>query len=122
MRTCPRCRAGATAYVGAGGSNAADAPIRIPITRGGVLAGMRADAGGQAPGASQSYTYTVMKEGVAGALTGAILNTDTSVADITNRTEVVPGDRLSVRVVASAGASALPTTSITLGFIPAGKV
>lgn len=63
-------------------------------------------SGGTAPGSGQTYTYTVMKNGVATALSATISGTSTDVQSDTGETVVFSaGDLFALRVVTSASAA-----------------
>jgi len=63
-----------------------------------------------APGSGDSFTYTVMVDGAASALTAQIVNTAVRKADLTNEA-IIPspangtGNRVTVRVVSTSGAA-----------------
>lgn len=60
------------------------------------------------PGSAKSYTFTLMKNGVAQAVTCAVSgSTDTSASDIANSFSVSSGDLVSLKIVPSGTPSAL---------------
>jgi hypothetical protein len=69
-----------------------------------------------APGAGNSLTYTVRKNGVNGAVTATMSGTATTVGDAVNVLAAVAGDLIEVQISARAGTPAAAQTSITLEF------
>lgn len=98
--------AGATVYVGAGGARGGASDSLIIPGRYCAVVGLRVRTT-TAPGAGQSYTYTVMKNGVATAMTGSITDAEFAI-DIPESVggfQITDADALSVRVVTSGGAA-----------------
>lgn len=98
--------AGLTGYLGAGGfvGGVSDSPYMM--NRAGLITEFYV-AVGAAPGAGESFTYTVMKNGVATSMTGAISGTGVfSLYVTTNAFTVAVQDQISLRLVTSAAAVA----------------
>lgn len=97
--------AGGTFFLGAAGSYASvDANPFTAITLG-VVTGFRV-AVTVAPGAAQTFTYTIMQNGVATSMTGAISGAASfQVIVNSNAFVVAAGDRITMRLVTSAGAA-----------------
>lgn len=96
---------GATAYAGLGDTSAASDVVSIPITRNGTLRNMYVTFSGS-PGTSESFTVTLMVNGVATALTCTISDTNRRAADTSNSVAVTAGQYADVRIVASGAANA----------------
>jgi hypothetical protein len=58
-----------------------------------------------APGAGESYTFTMRKNGSDESMTGSITETATTLDVTTNTFSVVAGDNISIKMVTSAGAA-----------------
>jgi len=66
-----------------------------------------------APGAGETYVFTVMKNNVAQSLAVTISNAETTGEDTSNTVDVTPGDYIEIRCVGSGGAAATyPSWSI----------
>ena len=86
----------------------ADAAARVPISYNGILQNLYVESF-VAPGAGETYTYTVMINGLATALTCQIAGAvATQANDLANAVAVAPGDLISIRVVTSLNAAATP--------------
>ncbi len=70
-----------------------------------------------APGSGKSYAYTLMKNGVATALTATVSNTSTTASDTSNTVSVSAGDTLTLRCVPS-GTPASSANFLSLSFDP----
>jgi hypothetical protein len=71
--------------------------------------------GNGAPGAGQSYTCTLMKNGVATAVTCTVSGAGSnSAGDITHQASYTLGDQYSVRVVSSVGAAIAQDIQVTM--------
>lgn len=98
--------AGATRYMGTWGAAALETAARFPIPINATVKNLycRSD---QVPGAGQTYTYNVYISAAATALvattSGAGANTS---SDLTHSAAITPGEWISIRVDASAGATA----------------
>lgn len=98
--------AGATNFVGTIGNNAVEANVRMVAPCAGTIRNLYVvtDA---APGAGQTFIYTIRKNGADGAITctlsGAAATTGN---DTTNTATVAAGDTFDVKVVISAAAAA----------------
>lgn len=78
--------------------------VSLPVPAGTVAAlQVRASA---APGTGKSFTYTLMKNGVAQSMAVAVSGSDQSGTTSTNQVSCSVGDRISLRLVADSGASA----------------
>jgi len=71
-----------------------------------------------APGAGETFTYTVMKNGVATALTVAISGASATKANVATDVAFAQDDDLSVKIVTSSGA-AVTKHKATLKYTPA---
>lgn len=109
--------AGETRYMGLGlHTNPWYRSIIIPID--GIFSNLKVYSSG-APGANQSYTYTVMVNNVAQAITCTTSGDTTNTSSDTSHTCTVPaGARICVRVVASAGAIQSSSNLFALMFTP----
>ncbi|MFZ9585761.1 MAG: glycosyl hydrolase family 28-related protein, partial [Pseudohongiellaceae bacterium] len=96
--------AGSTVYVGRAGSYASAAGNPFAIARQGLVTGFYASVTVE-PGAGQTFTYTVFKNGVATSMTGQIADTgDFDLVVTTNAFTVVETDLVTLQLVTSAGA------------------
>lgn len=98
--------AGSTGYLGPSGymANVNDSPF--VAAKIGVVTGFFA-ASVAAPGAAQTFTYTVYKNGVATSMTGQISGDAAfSVGSTANGFNVAPTDTITMQLVTSAGATA----------------
>jgi len=97
--------ASTTTYLGANGAQASEQATRWVSCRAysAVSISIATDA---APGASQSYTYTLMQDGVATAITGTISGSSSYSVTVTAALTVNPNDSLSIKLVTSSGAAA----------------
>ncbi len=93
---------GTTTYLGVLGNNSS-AESGFICERDGILSEFIMQCSG-APGASQTFTYTVMVNGSATALTGTISGSSSFSIDVTGSVSVAKGNQVHVRVVTSAGA------------------
>ena len=59
-----------------------------------------------APGAGETYTFTLMVNGIGVALTAQITNPNTEAEDITNVVELEVDDSITLRIVSTGGAAA----------------
>jgi hypothetical protein len=97
--------AGGTYYLGAAGSYASVNANPFVVAIAGLITGFYA-AVSTDPGAGESFTYTVYKNGVATAMTGAISGSGSfSVSVIANAFTVDPNDFVTLQLVTSAGAA-----------------
>ncbi len=72
-----------------------------------------------APGAAQTYTFTLMKNGVAQSLDAVMSGAGETTANNTSRAiDVEPGDYISLRATASAGAANNPTQVGSVAIVP----
>lgn len=67
-----------------------------------------------APGASETYTYTIRKNGSDTAVTCTVSDTDTTGSDAVNSVSVAAGDYLTVKCVASGSAASLAASSVNV--------
>lgn len=97
--------AGSTFYLGAGGSYGSVNANPFVMVRPGVVTGFYA-AVSAAPGAGQSFTYTVYKNNAATSMTGQISGASSfAVSVTTNAFTVAPTDLVTLQLVTSAGAA-----------------
>ncbi len=97
--------AGGTSYMGPAGGSATQGPAETSLGRR-VAAVRLYVACGSAPGAGQTFTYTVMKNSVATLLAATVSGaTDDTGHDMSDVLICGREDRLTVRVVASGGAA-----------------
>jgi len=101
--------ADSTIYLSTAGSNAVEADIEFPIPFDCTLRNLRAHATG-APGAGESYAYTLRKNGADTALTCTISDSATDGADTANAVAASAGDRICNKLVTSAGAAVVKHT------------
>lgn len=94
--------AGATVFLGQAGATAGAQDAPFTSSRAGVVSRLYA-AAQAAPGAGQTFTYTVMKNGVATSMTGQIADAATTLITDANAFTVSDTDNISVRLVTSAG-------------------
>ena len=93
-----------TEYLDSGASYAAIGDAEFAVSVPGTLKNMYANSSG-APGAGQSFAYTLFKNGAAQTLTCTISDPDTAANDTTNTVTVASGDRIAIRCVTSATAA-----------------
>lgn len=94
-----------TLYSGFGfNSSATEADMLFPIPAAGTVKSLYAMANGAA-GGSQSWVITVRKNGVDTALTCTMSDPAVTASDVTHSFTVVAGDQISIKTVASAGAT-----------------
>ncbi len=93
-----------TEYLDSGASYAAIGDAEFAVSIPGTLKNMYANSSG-APGAGQSFAYTLFKNGAAQTLTCTISDPDTSANDTTNTVTVASGDKIAIRCVTSATAA-----------------
>ena len=98
-------------------SNSADTGRRAKITTPGVIKNLYVQLNAVAPGAGKSYTYTIMKNGVATALQVVISDTATSGSNTTSSVTVAAGDNISMRITPS-GTPAVPWSNWGVEFDP----
>ncbi len=98
-------------------NNATEANRRQKITSPGVIKNLYVQLNAVSPGVGKSYTYTLMKNGVATALQVVISDTNTSGSDIVNSVTVVAGDIISIRITPS-GTPSVPWSNWGLEFDP----
>lgn len=97
--------AATTAYISPGSFNGGSIGlIDIPLPFACTISKLYLDAG-VAPGASESFTYTLMKNAVATALTGTVEDSATTASDLTHSVEFAAGDKITLRLVTSSGAT-----------------
>lgn len=97
--------------------NSADTGRRAKVTTPGVIKNLYVQLNAVAPGAGKSYTYTIMKNGVATALQVVISDTNTSGSNTTDSVAVAAGDNISVRITPS-GTPAVPWSNWGVEFDP----
>lgn len=93
-----------TEYLDSGASYAAIGDAEFAVSVPGTLKNMYANSSG-APGAGQSFAYTLFKNGVAQTLTCTISDPDTAASDTTNTVTVASGDKIAIRCVTSVTAA-----------------
>lgn len=92
-----------TVYLGTF-EDAADSVVSLPVPAGTVAAiQVRASA---APGAGKSFSYTLMRNGVASSMSVTVSDSSQSGVTSVNPVSCSVGDRVSLRLVADSGASA----------------
>lgn len=96
--------AASTVYLGQTGQQASQLDAHLMLGRGGVVTQLVVQVT-NAPGAGESFTYTVQKNDVDTAMTGAISGADFQFVSSTPFT-VSPADRLTLKLVTSSGAVA----------------
>jgi hypothetical protein len=117
---CTLAGAGGTGYIGMFGANCdnneAEAQLAMPAS--GTLQELHATVS-SAPGAGNSITFTIRKNGAGTQVTCTISDTATSCVDAVHAVGFATGDLLSVQIATSAG---VPATTIAAGrtsqFIP----
>ena len=98
--------AGSTVYLGPAGANIFSGDSCFVASRAGVVSELYC-ASIAAPGAGQTFVYTVMKNGVATSMTVTVSGGAAfSAATASNQVLYSPGDTLDIRLVTSAGAAA----------------
>jgi hypothetical protein len=98
-------------------SNSADTGRRAKITTPGVIKNLYVQLNAVSPGVGKSYTYTIIKNGVASALQVVISDTNTSGNDTTHSVTVAAGDNISMRITPS-GTPAVPWSNWGFEFDP----
>lgn len=93
-----------TRYVGVATLDAAESNVYLPLPFGCTIKNLTVFAQGS-PGVGEAYTATLMKTGVATALTCQITAGLNTASDTTHSATFVQGDRYSLKVVSSAGAA-----------------
>ena len=88
----------------AGSTNEADLYTSMVLPRDATLRALRVEVN-TPPGAGQSYTFTIRKNGVNTPLTVTIAGTATVGADMLHEVPCAAGDRISLQEIASAGAA-----------------
>jgi hypothetical protein len=97
--------AGATVYMGPNGAQANEGDAFLMMDKPGVVTQFIVEVD-VAPGAGQSFTYTIRKNGVDTAMVAVISNAGTfQTVSSVNQFTVSAADRLSVKLVSSAGAA-----------------
>lgn len=96
---------GSTAYISVAGIFAAEQKAQFAVPFAGTVRNLWLRSG-SVPGAGETYTYTVMKNGGATTLTCIMTAALAIISDVTHSFTVVAGDVLDVRLVTSAGATA----------------
>jgi hypothetical protein len=91
-----------TMYIGLF-EDVAESVVSLPVP-GGTVAQINVRASA-APGAGKNFTYTLMKNGVAQSMSVAVSDSAQSGATTANAVSYSSGDRVSLRLVADAGAS-----------------
>jgi len=99
--------AGQTAYYNpyGGGDQVAAASVDIRVPFDCIIDELRGNAVG-APGAGDTYTYTLMVEGAASALTCQTVNPNLESQDLVNQVSVSEDELICIRIVTSATATA----------------
>jgi hypothetical protein len=98
--------AASTVYLGPNGlGNAAATDCTWVSNKTGVVREFYA-AVNSAPGGTQTFTYTVYKNGIATSMTGTITGSSFSVSTTGNPVAISPGDYLSIQLVTSGTATA----------------
>jgi len=97
--------ANTTVYMGMSGASASALNAHMMVTDPGIISQFVVEVAG-APGAGQSFTYTVMVNDVATAMTGGISGGGSFRFQLPNLGVTVnAGDRISIRLVTSSGAA-----------------
>lgn len=100
--TISKITGGNTVYIGTF-EDRLDQRVSIPVPEGTcVQLNVRSDT---APGSGESFTYAVMKNGSATSMTITVENTSQEGSTSLNQVSCSTGDRISIRLVASAGAA-----------------
>ena len=117
--SCGTTGSGATDYVGMFGANCAanEAQSQLAMPANGTVQELHATLAA-APGASNSVTFTIRKNGISTPVTCTISGTGTSCADSVNAVGFTTGDLISVQVVQSAGVAANVVFGWTSQFVP----
>lgn len=90
--------------------------VSIPVTYGGTIKSLYVRHNVPA-GNGNAIVYTVLKNGVATALTVSLASTGTTASDLVNSFTVVAGDTLAIEVTKAAGIVTSPTdVFVTVGF------
>lgn len=110
--------AGATVYFGIGASSASDDVFYV-VPEAGVLSTLRYQGGGS-PGAGQTFTHTLRKNGADTALTCSNTAAATTASDTSHTVAVAAGDYISIKSVASAGAGSSGSNFFGVSFTPTG--
>lgn len=97
--------AGATTYLGVGGHGAINERNGI-VSKAGKATRFFVRTS-NTPGSGNTFTYTVVKNGVDTTMTGTISDAGTTLDTSSNEFSVARGDRLTVKLVTSASASAV---------------
>lgn len=105
-----------TRYTGPNGNavNAAEADAAFKMAAAGTVSAIYALTVDPVGGSGQTVTYTVMKNGVAQAVTCQIASGSTSASDTSHSFSYAAGDTISIRIVTSASAGATVTSKITM--------
>jgi hypothetical protein len=109
---------GSTVFFGSGSSSTAD-DTWLVIPEAGVLSTFRYQGAGS-PGAGQTFTHTLRKNGVDTALTCSNTGGAITASDTTNKVAVAAGDYISVKSVASATAANSGSNFFGVSFTPTG--
>lgn len=109
-----------TEYGYIGGCNANNATLNIrdsPVPVGGTIDKFYVELSG-APGVGSGYTATILKNGIATALTCNIVDTATSCSDTVNSVSVVSGDLLAIQYSIQSGTPVGPFARHALRWTP----
>lgn len=123
--TSPTLLTTGTGYIPVGGRRAANATetnVAIPMPTAGVFDRLFARLTA-APGSGVTHTFTLMKNGVATALTCAMTGTGsgngiTFASDVTNSVSYAAGDTISLRQVVSGGTAAASQIKFNMVWTP----
>lgn len=97
---------GSTDYFGGTANEAGTKDLaQIPVPFAGRVRGLQIKTNGS-PGAGQSFTYTLMLNGSAVAITATMSDSATTASDTSNKVTVAAGDLLEIRCVTSGSAAA----------------
>lgn len=96
--------ANATVYIGVAAFPVENAAMQL-IPSDGVIRAMRAHASG-APGVGETFSYTLMVNGIASILTCQTVNPNEISEDLVNQVVVARGDRIDTRLVVSLNGNA----------------
>ncbi len=108
--------AGVTVFAGLTSNSGTSADVELPVPFAATLRNFRVRSG-NAPGAAETYDFTVANNGTTGSVTAQIAGAVARTAQDLSNTEVYAlGDRISIEVITSATSAALtfPTWSAEL--------
>ena len=119
---CPTPAGAATYYVGMFGANCptpvnAESPVQLAMPAGGTVQELHATVF-PAPGAGNSFTFTIRKNGGSTSVACTVSGTATSCADSNNAVGFSTSDLISVQVVQTAGVAANGDYGWTSQFVP----